>query len=186
MILAPWHTSWTVSDLSVSERFFCDLLGFTVVHRQEQNNPYTSRLVGIPEVHLKVIQLALPKGQAMWSGQILELVEYVSPKGVRLDTTPNNVCAAHFAMLTDDALDDYQRLIAAGVRFLSPPNAITAGINRGGFTCYFKDPDDFTLELMQPPQAVLHRISGDDPCPRPFPAIGPAAKMTRTVSFLER
>ena len=38
-----------------------------------------------------------------------------------------------------------------GVRFRSDPVAIEAGINRGGFTCYFLDPDDITLEIIQPP-----------------------------------
>ncbi|MEV1179498.1 VOC family protein, partial [Nonomuraea sp. NPDC049784] len=39
----------------------------------------------------------------------------------------------------------------AGVRFVNPPEAITAGVNRGGYACYFLDPDDITLELVQPP-----------------------------------
>ena len=29
--------------------------------------------------------------------------------------------------------------------------AIEAGINRGGYTVYFLDPDEITLELVQPP-----------------------------------
>ena len=39
----------------------------------------------------------------------------------------------------------------AGVRFVNPPEVITAGVNRGGYACYFLDPDEITLELVQPP-----------------------------------
>jgi hypothetical protein len=29
--------------------------------------------------------------------------------------------------------------------------AIEQGVNQGGFTVYFLDPDDITLEMLQPP-----------------------------------
>ncbi|MGH2389527.1 MAG: VOC family protein, partial [Chloroflexota bacterium] len=75
----------------------------------------------------------------------------VNPRGVRGDTNICNPGAAHLAMCVDDIHDRYRRLSAAGVRFNSEPNAITAGINMGGFTCYFRDPDQIVLELVQPP-----------------------------------
>ncbi|MFC5253315.1 hypothetical protein [Streptomyces nigrescens] len=31
------------------------------------------------------------------------------------------------------------------------PQTFTAGVNEGGFTCRFFDPDEITLELAQPP-----------------------------------
>ena len=40
------------------------------------------------------------------------------------------------------------------MRFRSEPVAIEAGINKGGFTCYFLDPDDITLEIIQAPPAA--------------------------------
>jgi catechol 2,3-dioxygenase-like lactoylglutathione lyase family enzyme len=49
--------------------------------------------------------------------------------------------------------DSDARMAALGVRFRSEPVAIEAGINRGGFTCYFLDPDDITLEIIQAPPA---------------------------------
>jgi lactoylglutathione lyase len=45
-------------------------------------------------------------------------------------------------------------MLALGVRFRSEPIAIAAGINKGGFTCYFLDPDDITLEIIQAPPAT--------------------------------
>jgi len=41
---------------------------------------------------------------------------------------------------------------ALGVEFKAErPIAIEAGVNKGGFTVYFTDPDGITLELVQPP-----------------------------------
>lgn len=42
-----------------------------------------------------------------------------------------------------------------GVRFKSPaPNGITEGVNQGGYSIYFFDPDGITLELVQPPHSA--------------------------------
>lgn len=146
-----WHFSFTVSDLDRSVAFYRDLLGFELVHTQEQDNPYTRRLVGLPDAVLRVAQLAIPGQPRGLSTHDLELVEYVRPKGVRGDGRICDPGAAHLAITVSDARGEHERLSAAGVRFVSAPNAITAGVNEGGFACYFHDPDDIVLELLEPP-----------------------------------
>jgi len=151
-----WHFSFTVADLDRSVAFYRELLGFELVHTQTQDNAYTRRLVGLPDAVLRVAQLAVPGQPRGVSSHDLELVEYVRPKGVR---EPGRICdpgAAHLAVTVEDAWMTYELLSAAGVRFVSPPNAITAGVNEGGFACYFLDPDDIVLELLQPP---AHRLA---------------------------
>lgn len=150
MILGPWHFSWTVADIERSIAFYCENFSFEVVHRQEQSNGYTETLVGIPGAHLKAALLRFRGLPAPASNHVIELIEYVGPKGMKLDTTPNNIGAAHLAFLVSDVPAKYQELKDKGVRFLSPPVAITGGVNKGGYTCYLKDPDDFTLEILQP------------------------------------
>ena len=63
----------------------------------------------------------------------------------------SNHGAAHLAFAVEAIDAHYQRLVAAGVHFFSPPNLITAGVNTGGYTCYFHDPDQIVLEILQPP-----------------------------------
>lgn len=159
MIQGVWHFSFTVADIERSIAFYRDLLGFTLVKTQEQANEYTSRLVGYPNAHLKVAQFALPGQPRGISSHDLELVEYVHPRGDRGDTNICNPGAAHLAMTVDDIRTYYERLAAAGVPFVSPPNAITSGVNAGGFTCYFRDPDNIVLELVQPP---VQRMPGGE------------------------
>ncbi|HZQ64598.1 MAG TPA: VOC family protein [Gaiellaceae bacterium] len=155
MLHGIWHFSFTVSDLDRSTAFYRDLLGFELVHVQEQANEYTRRLVGYPDAHLRVAQFAVPGQPRGLSTHDLELVEYVAPRGERRSIEICNPGAAHLAMTVDDIHERYERLTAAGVAFVSPPNAITAGVNEGGWTCYFRDPDDIVLEMVQPPPGRL-------------------------------
>jgi catechol 2,3-dioxygenase-like lactoylglutathione lyase family enzyme len=150
-ITGMWHASWTVESMARTLPFYVDLLGMEVVHVQVQDNEYTRQLVGIPGAKLKVVLLRIPRVDPGPSGHLIELVEYLAPKGVKLDTRACNVGAAHFAFLTENVLEMHQRLRDAGVHFISPPVAITAGRNAGGYTCYLHDPDGYTIELLQPP-----------------------------------
>lgn len=151
MTLGVWHFSFTVSDLDRSIAFYRDLLGLELIHTQEQANEYTRRLVGYPDAHLRVAQFVIPGQPRGISTHDLELVEYVTPKGQRGDINICNPGAGHLAFTVDDIHERYERLRAAGVHFFSPPNAITAGVNLGGYTCYFHDPDQIVLEMVQPP-----------------------------------
>lgn len=155
MLHGVWHFSFTVSDLDASVAFYRDLLDFELIHVQEQRNPYTSKLVGYPDAHLRVAQLAVPGQRRARSTHDLELVQYLNPQGRRVETEIRDPGAAHLALTVDDIHDRHARLTDAGVRFYSDPNAITSGVNEGGFTCYFEDPDGAVLELVQPP---AHRL----------------------------
>jgi catechol 2,3-dioxygenase-like lactoylglutathione lyase family enzyme len=151
MLVAVWHFSFTVADIDRSVAFYRDVLGLELMHRQEQSNAYTRKLVGYPDAHLRVAQFrirGLPTGR---SGHMLELVQYVAPAGEPVDTQTKNPGTAHLAIEVDDIFAEYERLRGLGVRFRSEPVAIEAGINRGGYTVYFTDPDGITLEILQPP-----------------------------------
>ncbi|NDJ61005.1 MAG: hypothetical protein GYB67_07760 [Chloroflexi bacterium] len=150
-LLAYWHFSFTVSDIERAIDFYGGVLGMKLVHTQEQANEYTAKLVGYENAHLKVAQLAIDGFDSPRSGHMLELVEYVNPDCAPTDTATCRPGSAHMAFQVDDIFAEYERMTALGVRFKSAPNAITAGINQGGYTCYFLDPDDITLEIMQAP-----------------------------------
>jgi catechol 2,3-dioxygenase-like lactoylglutathione lyase family enzyme len=155
MVRGVWHFSFTVSDLERSLEFYRGLLGMTLVHRQEQDNPYTRKLVGYPDASLRVAQLAIDGAAPGASGHVLELVQYVAPVQPPHPAGTAFPNSAHMAFVVEDIQAGYHKLSSAGVRFRSEPVAITAGINRGGFTVYFLDPDGITLELVQPPVARL-------------------------------
>lgn len=149
MLLDVMHFSFTVSDIERSIDWYGSVLGLELVHRQRQDNPYTSTLVGFPDAVLEVAQFRIPGITPRYSTHMLELVEYVHPKGARPQLPTNQVGVAHLAFVVNDIHERHRRMEAAGVDFRNPPVAITAGANKGGWSCYFHDPDGITLELLQ-------------------------------------
>ena len=97
MLKACWHFSFTVSDLERSIAFYCNLLGMRLMHRQEQANEYTARLVGYKDASLKIAQLTIDGLPATRSGHLLELVEYVHPDCEPTDTAICRPGTAHMA-----------------------------------------------------------------------------------------
>lgn len=150
-----WHFSFTVYDIERSIDFYVKHLDFDLVHRQTQDNPYTRSLVGYPDAKLLVAQLAVPGQPRHLSTHDLELVQYLTPVGVRGDVNICNPGAAHLAIAVEDIGERYEHLSAAGVHFFSEPNRIMAGVNEGGYAVYFHDPDEIVLEMVQPPPARL-------------------------------
>jgi catechol 2,3-dioxygenase-like lactoylglutathione lyase family enzyme len=145
------HFSFTVSDLERSIEWYTNVLGLELVHRQRQENAYTQILVGIPGAVLEIAQFAVPGVPPARSTHMLELVEYITPRGRELgDIEANTIGSAHLALLVTDLPARYERMLALGVRFRNPPVEITEGANAGGMACYFRDPDGITLELLQP------------------------------------
>jgi catechol 2,3-dioxygenase-like lactoylglutathione lyase family enzyme len=155
VIRGVWHFSFTVSDIRKSIIFYRDILGLELVHTQEQSNPYTAKLVGYPDAHLRVAMFKTPASTCSPSSHVLELVEYVAPVGTAIDTSTCNVGTAHIAFVVDDIFATYEAWGQQGVRFKSDPVAIESGVNKGGYTVYFLDPDGITLEIIQPPS---HRL----------------------------
>lgn len=159
MIADVLHFSFTVSDIERSVDWYTRVLGLELVHRQRQENAYTQVLVGIPGAVLEIAQFAVPGVPPARSTHMLELVEYVTPRGTRTSGPPtNDVGCAHLALLVTDIHARFARLQELGVQFFNPPVEITAGANAGGFACYFRDPDGITLELLQPSDTRLRSL----------------------------
>lgn len=154
MIVGHWHTSFTVSDMDRSIAFYRDLLGLELVHTQRQANEYTHKLVGYRDADIKIAMLKIPGDKIGVSGHLLELCEYVAPKGIKVDVQTRNVGAGHLALVVDEMHSTYDHLRSNEVRFKSEPVEIEAGRNKGGYCCYMLDPDDITLELVQPPGLI--------------------------------
>lgn len=150
MIIGHWHTAFTVSNIEKTVRFYTELLNFEVVHRQRQNNEYTRKFVGFKDADIATVMLRIPGCDSGRSGHVLELNQYYAPKGEKLSVETCNIGSAHLALLVEDINKTYEFLKLNGVKFKSPPIEIQEGRNKGGFTCYFLDPDGITLEIVQP------------------------------------
>lgn len=145
MILRTNHTSFTVSDLDRSIAFYRDALGLEFLRADTREPAFSERASGIAGAVLKTAFLKAPDHK-------LELIQYLSPTGQRLDLATNNVGCAHIAFEVDDLHVTYRRLKSAGVVFAGEPLQIEGGPNHGGWMVYLRDPDGITIELQEFPQ----------------------------------
>lgn len=145
-----FHTGITVSDLERSIAFYRDCLGLELVTQWESSQPYLRTVVGFPDAELRIALLRVPGTAAGVSGHHIELLEYRTPRGERGDPRTCNPGNAHVAFVVEDLDAVHARLCARGVRFKSAPVEVTHGRNAGAKAVYLLDPDDVTLEFIQP------------------------------------
>jgi catechol 2,3-dioxygenase-like lactoylglutathione lyase family enzyme len=145
-----FHTGITVSDLDRSIAFYRDCLGLELVTRWESSQPYLRTVVGFSDAELRIALLRVPAMAPGVSGHHIELLEYRTPRGQRGDARTCNPGNAHVAFVVDDLDRVHAELTARGVRFKSAPVEVTHGRNAGAKAVYLLDPDDVTLEFIQP------------------------------------
>ena len=144
MIINVNHTSFTVSDLDRSISFYRNLLGLELISLTGRDPAFSEKVTGIPGANLKIAYLQAP-------GHRLELIQYLSPSGEKLDCRTNNIGSAHLAFNVDNLPALYADLKAKGVPFKSEPLEVPAGPNKGTMAVYFTDPDGIALEFLQAP-----------------------------------
>jgi lactoylglutathione lyase len=138
------HFSFTVSNLNDSLHFFCDLLGLKNTPVVELEDEDLQKIVGISGARLRLSLVQIPDNEN------IELIEYVKPKGKKLDLKVSNVGAAHIAFVVDDIQKMYDDLTKKGVKFVNPPILVPGNDGKGRWAvCYLKGPDDITLELIE-------------------------------------
>ena len=152
MLLGLHHVAISTPDADRLLGFYRDQLGFEVVFDQswEPGAELADTVLGLKGTSGR--QVLLRTGNAY-----LELFEFWSPPG-RAGDPGRPVCDqgyTHLCIEVDDLDDTYQRLVAAGVPFHSPPQDLFPGVR----TCYSRDPDGNVVEIQglapQHPFSVL-------------------------------
>jgi len=145
-LTSVFHTGFTVSDIERSIVFYRDVLGMALIHRQQGTAPYLATVTGFPGARLQMAFLKISPDDP----QVLELLEYSSHPADPTDRATNRPGNGHLCFKVDDIHEWHRFLSAQGVRTISEPARITAGVNEGAWAIYLRDPDGFTIELYQP------------------------------------
>jgi len=141
MTLTFHHVCFTVSNIQRSIKFYQDILGLKLKEGPRDvggKGSATSIYTGLPDAHLRVALLQL------YQGASLELIQYLSPQGVKtVDTRRCDVGSAHICFTVDNVLEMYEKLKSKEIRVVSEPMKDS----KGNLMFYFYDPDGFTLEI---------------------------------------
>jgi catechol 2,3-dioxygenase-like lactoylglutathione lyase family enzyme len=142
------HISVTVSDMDRSLAFYRDLLGLKEVERHRLEGDTISTMAGKPEVVMQVVRLTAPDTP----GVLLDLQQYLTPRGAVSNAQLGDVAHAHFCFGVPDLDEAYRELRSEGVDFVSEP--VQFDLGWGVLDVVFmKDPDGFIIELVGTPQA---------------------------------
>ncbi len=144
------HIGLTVENIETSVHFYRDILGLTLIRRREVDAEYVGRQTGYPGVVLSVASFkATPE-----SSQSIEMVQYRSHAGEKSNTSTNRPGNTHLCFQTSDLRSAFEELRSQNVRFRSEPIQITEGPNKDGLVVYLYDPDNYIIELFQPPSVA--------------------------------
>ena len=152
MILSHHHVSFTVSSLRETEGFFERVLQYKRIAGGHYDFPYIKTQVGYPDAELEIALLTHKGRPFEMTGFMIELIEYIRPKCDPTDTSTCRPGSTHLCFLVEDLRAEYEHMTALGVEFVSPPNEVTYGVNKGALAVYFKGPDNIRLEMIQPAQ----------------------------------
>jgi lactoylglutathione lyase len=138
------HYGIQVADLDRSLAFYEHVLGFEVVGRWVKNEQFIQELVAYPGLEVHVAVLRVPGCESFF-----EILDYRNVERTPVDPATANPGTAHVCFYVDELDDLYERLLEAGVEFLSEPKTPLAGPNAGGRVVYLVDPDGIRIELLQ-------------------------------------
>jgi catechol 2,3-dioxygenase-like lactoylglutathione lyase family enzyme len=142
------HVGINTSDFARALGFYRDLLGLRVLAESTHSDPEIAVLLGLESVELHIADLD------SGDGRVVELIEYIRPKGTQVAYRLYDTPITHIAFTVDDLGAVRERLVAAGVGVISR-QAVAIHDPGGAFdgaTClYLKGPDGVILELVQRP-----------------------------------
>jgi glyoxylase I family protein len=140
MIRGLHHVAVVVPDFERALAFYTQTLGFVVQWRSrvDGTNKGVDNVIGLSGVNADIAMLKAGSAH-------VELWQYHAPEGSSRHTQPCDAGYAHIALDVTDIQSEYQRLIAAGMRFGGPP----VDLGNGSFAIYGRDPFDNLIELYQ-------------------------------------
>jgi len=141
MITSINHFSFTVSDVERSTNFYEKILGLRLMNLSERDLAFSEKVTGIKNAHLKIAYLS-------GNNCSVELIQYLSPPGEKIDTKTCNIGSSHICFNIKNFTEFINDLKNKNVFFINEPQIIPDGPNKGKMVVYAEDPDSNTLEFI--------------------------------------
>jgi catechol 2,3-dioxygenase-like lactoylglutathione lyase family enzyme len=142
MITGFNHTSFTVSDMEKSVRFWTEMLGFEAASVSPRQGAWQEAVTGIPGASLLVAHL-------YGHGQHIEFIQYLEGALEGKPSQPAFPCTAHVCLEVSDIEATWDRLLAAGARPQGRIASVQTGPVGGCLAGYIRDPNGIIIELLE-------------------------------------
>ena len=106
------HASFTVSSVEKAVKFYVYSLGMKLIDISERDVAFTERVTGIPSASMRIAYVSVADFK-------IELIEYLTSRGEKLDTRTCNVGSAHICFNVDELDAMYAEMSTKGVKFIS-------------------------------------------------------------------
>ena len=144
MITGFNHTSFTVTDMDRSVRFWTAALGFEARSVSPRSGDWQSAVTGVAGAQLLVAHL-------YGFGTHIEFIQYTTASGSAARIEPNMACAAHICLEVKDIDATWLALIAAGGSPQGEIVLVDNGPVKGLKAGYLRDPGGIIIELVEIP-----------------------------------
>jgi catechol 2,3-dioxygenase-like lactoylglutathione lyase family enzyme len=142
MITGFDHTSFTVTDMEGSVRFWTGAMGFEAQSVSPRSGAWQAAVTGVPHAELRVAHL-------FGYGAHIEFIQYTSAAGVASPIAPNTPCAAHVCLEVSDIEATWAKLIRAGATEQGEISVVGNGPVKRLKAGYLRDPGGIIIELME-------------------------------------
>jgi catechol 2,3-dioxygenase-like lactoylglutathione lyase family enzyme len=144
MIVGFNHTSFTVTDIQKSVKFWAKQLGFSVASVSPRQGKWQEDVTGVTNASLMVAHL-------YGHGQHIEFIQYLSGAVDGEAPTPALRCTAHVCLETNDIQKTWDELMRGGASAQGKIASVTTGAVSGSKAVYIRDPNGILIELVQLP-----------------------------------
>ena len=135
------HVGVPVSNTEKSLEFYQDALGLEFLSSREISGDHISSGVEVPNAKIKVTLLKS-------NNLMVELLEYLEPKGQKFDRNNNDAGSMHIAFNVKDIDTTYRNLKKLGYKCNQKP--YPSSVPKGWAWFYARDPDGITVEFNGP------------------------------------
>ena len=134
------HIGIVTDNLDDALSFYVDLLGFKVKNHNKESGPFISTILGFKKASVTTVKLEAP------DGNLIELLQYKSPAGKKVQRNINDLGLSHIAFTVGDLDSICESLTEAGAQFISPP---VVNPEKTAKVAFCRDPQGNILELVQ-------------------------------------
>ena len=145
------HIAVMVKDIEKSLHFYRDLLGLEVVTPEEHIGGPVAEMVAKPGCHMREYRMRAPGGVQGYDRNdegvalTFDIIQWLKPESPTGRNEIHHVPSAHFCFGVENLPEIYERLLAEGVEFVSPPVRFSG--EGDWHVLFFYDPDGNLLEL---------------------------------------